>query len=139
MKYRVWDNDAKKYFEPVYRAYAGELSELLLTPSGQVVHRTLDGFSLLDWQRGRWVVEFGVGRVDEAGVGIYQGDIVDVEDLVAGPRDKNQSGRYIVKYNHVSCAFLLEQLDGENAIQFCEVLYYRIVGNKNTNPELLKP
>lgn len=74
MKYRVWDNDAKKYFKPIYRAYAGELSELLLTPSRQVVHRTLDGFSLLDWQRGRWVVEFGSGLNDSNGNEIFQGD-----------------------------------------------------------------
>ncbi len=43
IKFRAWDKKKKKYFEPVYEAYKGNLCELTINHNGVLLMRTLEG------------------------------------------------------------------------------------------------
>lgn len=39
IKFRIWDNENNRWYEPIYEAYAGRLEDLSLSPSGQLCMR----------------------------------------------------------------------------------------------------
>ena len=74
MKYRIWDNENNKYFEPIYLACEGKLEELLMSPSGELNMRTLNGFAHESTFPDRFVVEYYIGIKDKNGIELCQGD-----------------------------------------------------------------
>lgn len=60
--FKVYDLKSKKYFEPTYRAFEGNLEEMLLSQTGRLVRVTLDekGETVMQDEslfEGRYVVE----------------------------------------------------------------------------------
>lgn len=42
-KFKIWDNETATWYKPIHRAYAGEIEELLLSPSGDLNMRKYGG------------------------------------------------------------------------------------------------
>ena len=64
MKFRVWDNENNKYFEPTYMAYAGKLEELVMEPNGRLIMRTMTEFIDESMFPNRFIVELSTGLKD---------------------------------------------------------------------------
>ena len=98
MKYRIWDNQENCYFQPVYQAYKGEVSELSLLPDGSFSMRTAEGTIHESLFPDRYIIEPSVGRKDDSGQEIYVNDLVDFERF-----GNTYSGRVI--FNDKTCGY----------------------------------
>lgn len=76
IEYRIFDNEAKKFFEPTFKAYAGELEDLSLTPSGELCRRTLKGSEHESLFPGKYTVSMFTGFKDINDRRIYIGDVI---------------------------------------------------------------
>lgn len=133
-KYRIWDKQENKWFEPIYKGYEGQIFDLALNPSGDLIAHcegiTIDGCSGLVHEScfpDRFEILFSAEIKDKDGTDIYDKDIVEyIED-----------GIYEV-YQHDSGAWMA----GDNVIweEIDEVKYnpYKVIGNIYDNPELLE-
>lgn len=125
-KFRVWDKKEQKFFEPVFEACNGELSELLISSNGIVLHRTLHGISMVDYQDGRWVVQSFTDLYAKDGKEIYEGDI-----LIWHINDKHRMAPVYYDKNW-GCFWM------ENVINDFGRGEYEVIGNIFQNPDLLK-
>ena len=124
IEYRVWDKEEKKFFEPTYEAYKGNLSELLLSPSGRICMRTIDKLKDESLFPDRFILQQYIGIIDPNGIKIFEGDIV-----------KYWGGVGEVVYVEKDAAFEIKQTENDFNY-FCK--YEEVVGNVYETPELLK-
>lgn len=152
MKFRVWDNENNKYFEPTYMAYAGKLEELVMKPNGRLAIRTMDEFIDESMFPNRFIVELSTGLKDSQrteehpeGQEIYEGEIA-----------KDNYGRiFFIKfgeYGQSGCkdsselgffAYCAEKKYRNWGIRKDLIFWIRdagleVIGNIRENPELLE-
>jgi len=126
IKYRIWDNENKCYFEPTYKAYAGKLSELLMWPSGDLSLRTIDGMTHCDSvMPDRFVIEQFIGHQDAYSTDIYVGDKLQVNNSIV----------YEIvflledEYEEKIASFGLKSTKGTFAIDHFAIENGRVIGN----------
>lgn len=152
MKFRAWDNENNKYFEPTYRAYDNELEELVIKLNGRLTMRTMHEFIDESMFPNRFIVEVSTGLKDTQrteehpeGQEIYEGDIA-----------KDNDGRiFIIKFGEhgqsgwTDCselgffAYCAEEKYRNWGIREDLIFWIRdaglqVIGNIHLNPELLE-
>jgi uncharacterized phage protein (TIGR01671 family) len=73
-KFQIWDKEKKVWYEPVYKAYKGNLYELLLTTSGELCRRTMEGLEHESTFPDRYIVRQFTGLQDKNKKDIYKDD-----------------------------------------------------------------
>lgn len=114
MKYRFWDNENKCWFKPVYQADKGQLEELLVTQSGELCLRKLEGEEVRYTHEALFPDRFKkclyTGAKDTEGVKLYEGDILSSN--MNGEKYLIKFGEYwFDEYGHTG--FYLEYLTGD--------------------------
>lgn len=86
-RFRIWDNEQQKYFEPLFEAYKGKLLDFSIGLSGQLKRRTHEIPAEHESRfEGRYVVEQFTHRTDKDDNEIWQGDVLGLDD----PGDKSK-------------------------------------------------
>lgn len=141
IKFRAWDKETNKYFEPTYQAYMGRLEELTIALSGRLQKRTCRGMVGESMFPGRYVVEQFTGLKDVNGRDIYIGDVVKVwsdhSELTMSPTvneivSEDLFGRPGVFLKPVGAHLIDPCLHDSWSNQF------EVIGNVHENAELLK-
>lgn len=84
MKYRIWDNVEKKYFEPIYKYSEGLVEEISVVPNGNLLMRKTTNGGVEIWadsafnKDGRYSVERGSELEDCNGKEFYENDVYAV-------------------------------------------------------------
>ncbi|MCB7463406.1 YopX family protein [Lactiplantibacillus argentoratensis] len=142
IKFRAWDKETNKYFEPTYQVYMGRLEDLAIGLSGRLQKRTCRGVVDESVFPGRYVVEQFTGLTDVNGKDIYENDIIHFGSIWCvgdeyDPREEEHIGA--VKYR-TDCASYEVNCNGQ-IFPLMEVINfdgYSVQGNVHENPELLE-
>lgn len=125
-RFRIWDETANRFYEPVYQAYKGEVKELLLSPKGDLIMRTMRGVVHESLFEDKFIVQWSTGLTDKNGKEIFEGDIVK--------HVHGQVSEVSWNYGAFDCGYsynLSDQVGGFRS-EICEV-----IGDVHQNPELL--
>ena len=138
IKFRAWDKETNKYFEPTYQVYMGRLEDLAIGLSGRLQKRTCRGVVDESVFPGRYVVEQFTGLKDVNGKEIYDGDIV--QPVSSHVRLKRGKPFEVNKGNYIYGKWIANDVSSKNfGIDGC---YFsneiQTVGNVHEKPELLK-
>ena len=106
MKYRIWDKEKNEYYEPINKAYRGELYQLYLSPSGTLTRRTYRSFEDESVFKDRYTVELSTGLLDKNGAVYCENDIVTLG-----------SSKAIIKWDKQYVMFYFDVIDENN---WCE-------------------
>jgi len=131
-KFRIWDTKEKKYFQPTYEAYKGNLEDMTITMAGELVRRTIDMPSEHESLfPGRYIVEMYSGVIGKKKEELYLNDIVIGDSQV----DNGVIG--VVKFENGVFSHSKSSIgwEGETMIYLYQCTK---IGNINENPELLK-
>jgi len=157
IKYKVWDKLKKEWFKPTYKAYKGKLEEVLISPSGYILLRTIDGLDATDKVQERFELMQYTGLKDSTkwgqltekeqkewinngktkeewkGKEICKGDILKLnEEEYAG--DENIG---VVEWMEQYCFWNISKVeDGLGDVLDC--CWVEIIGNIHENKELIK-
>lgn len=130
IKFRVWDNEQKEFYKPIFEGYKGKIYELLLTQNGEIIRRSIDKNEHQSLFPNRYIIMQYTGLKDKNGKEIYEKDVYN--DKIHGLR--------IIEYNESQACYvslLLRDKELGNPIHFDNRSEIEIIGNIYENPELL--
>lgn len=145
LKFRIWDRQARRYVENSCSlhcysnwqidAFTGEISDFVGSLFGDDSYSRqknpdwyMDGVNIVNGQR--YFAEQWTGEVDEKGVDIYDGDIVEYQFA-------NREPVYRDKIGWEACSWRMISLNGDSSDAMLSGMV-TVIGNVNENPELLK-
>ncbi|MDM7493114.1 YopX family protein [Lentilactobacillus kefiri] len=139
IKFRAWDNETNKYFEPTYQSYMGRLEELTIALSGRLQKRTCRGVADESTFHGRYVVEQFTGLKDKNGKDIYEGDILAWHSNIYRKHD------WVGLVLYRGAGFAVQESDKSYSSPewldcACrkDANIIEVIGNVHDNPELLE-
>jgi len=140
-KFRVWDNDHKKFFEPVFDASNGKLEELLIQPNGRLLLREIDGVIGESLFPNRFILMQYTGLKDKNGKEIYESDIL----IPATYKKAHWFPCVVVFYKGMFCLDLSRPFIATRSPLYKTIdrgkkakNEFEIIGTVHENPELLK-
>lgn len=83
IKFRIWDNEEKKFFTPIYEAYKGNLLDISISLSGELLRRSLEHCSE---HESKFPDRYRINQQWEPskGVIVFTNDLVEVECSPSG-------------------------------------------------------
>lgn len=125
LKFKIWDKKECKWFEPIYKAYEGELLDLSITLSGELLMRTIDEPAIHESMfKYRFEIVQFTGLYDKNGKEIYEGDIID-----STMRFCNYG---TVIFNNGKFVSYVENCEN---VDLCNLVNIDVIGNIYENPE----
>lgn len=122
INFRIWDNEKKEYFIPVYEAYRGELYDLSISTNGRFLRRTLEkpaeDESMFE---GRYELEQFIGIIDKNEIKIYEKDKIIITYI------DGRTEEMTVAFNNNSARFCLYDEEG-NAYGFNNTTEFEVIG-----------
>lgn len=144
VKFRIWDNQEQKFFEPIYDASNGNLQEILIGCSGDINVRRINQYGniILEHESiypNRFVKSMFTGLKDKNGKDIYCGDLYSCFENVYQIVFKN--GAFCGGKQILSCAPMGWDINEEKdeLIEGVFPSQIEIIGNIYQNKNLLKP
>lgn len=145
IKFRAWDTQEKKWYEPIYSGTERQIYELLWGFNGTILTREFNGIGC---DMPRYELMHYTGLKDKNGKEIYEGDIVLVDDGGEDfPQELNEeteewepTGKYEVYWDDDCLCFYLRNKEGEHEgeVNPWPDSEFEVIGNIYQNPELIK-
>ena len=142
IKFRVYSNCYKKYFDTSGKGIFCEVHHLALKPDGKLYYAdigidypgTLSECPTLEWEDDYddCIVEQYTGLTDKNGEEIYEGDIVEIDEY----------GKFQIIWNEWACKFDFDKIGKrereEPLLSQDWEEKSEVIGNIHENPELLE-
>ncbi len=142
IKFRAWDKEEKKYYEPDYRGYLGIIHDLNVSLGGDLLIREeKDGVSRSVHESlfpNRYILEQFTGLLDKNGKEIYEGDILRYfsHSIIDAMEGKPLSERIsAVTWNEDKYAWYVGTFQPDKETDDGK---FEVIGNIHENPELLE-
>jgi len=134
IKFRAWDKEKNAFYAPIFEACKGNLDELLVSFSGELIRRTLGQTEHESVFPDRYILTQYTGLKDKNGKEIYEGDIIqfgkgNVSDIDIVVWSENGGGWWTKKGASLHTELTASENDNNPA---------EIIGNIYENPELVK-
>jgi len=145
-KFRAWDKENEKYFEPTYEADNGKLEYLTIGMNGDLTMIKINGQYHESTFEHRFIVEQYTGLLDKNGVEIYEGDILLERDATIWEKYTKPDGSEWSRMSKIKKdEYYTVYFDSEKA-QFVASNHWlwstykltEVIGNIHENKELLE-
>lgn len=132
IRFRIWDSEENKFYEPTFEAYKGNLHEIIISLSGGLSIRTMhglygtddDGNLLTD----RYKLMQYTGLKDKNGKDIYESDIVRFRSYAPT----------IVVFSERDLGFRTNRPPETGMVIMSEGYSYEVIGNIHQDSHLLE-
>lgn len=140
IKFRAWDKENNKWYEPTYEAYKGDLEYLVVGMGGDLTMNKNGGMRHESVFPKRFELMQYTGLLDKQGKEIYEGDIVKTfyEEIAVVMYADGGFKLFTNATDYKSVGTVIGQDVEENYLGYFFKDNLEIIGNIYENPELLK-